>query len=214
MAKKSWSRLIDTDMGNHIAEMMKYDGSGYNHYHNIHHVNRLYDIAREWGIGYNPNLDAAILWHDAVYDNGPRKEERSAELMLKSSKTNPQWFDGVDVEKVYSMIQNTETHELDLNTNSTLIMLDVAELADPDQRYMNFWLILRESVELYDISIRDAAIGTVNFMQSFKNTMEQNSIKDRVYSSFWAEVAEGCQDVEQTAKVIYDLFNSGLMDVS
>ena len=173
-------------------------------YHNVDHISRLYQIAKSWNLEYDADLDAAILWHDVIYDAQDDKEKRSTQLFLRKTREKPEWATGIDRNAVRQMIMNTETHELEIGLNSALIMLDVAELADPKQRYENFWNILAESCMLYK---KDAEVVSANmqlFMQSFKETMEQNAMKDFVYSSFWADIADGCQEVANIAKIVHD----------
>jgi predicted metal-dependent HD superfamily phosphohydrolase len=181
------------------------------HYHNIQHVMRLYAKAAEWRLPYDANLDAAILWHDAVYDELHHKEYRSAMLMRETAEAHPDWFDGLDVTLVFDMIMSTATHEVVPDKNSLMIKLDLAELADPVRRRDNFWSILEESRALYGITQKEAAAGTEKFMRAFLRTVQRNHVEDWNSNSFhydgdgyWDGVVKGVSDVITTAVTVQE----------
>lgn len=204
----SWSKIFHpkNDMTWHVRDMMSDPRLKY---HNIDHVRRLYMRAGEWRIPYDINLDVAILWHDSVYDEHPNKEIRSAEAVKAVAAEHPEWFEGVDIVEVNKMIINTVSHKYIEDVNPWMIRLDVAELADPDMRYDNFWSLLEEARELYGIDNAAAAAGTESFMKSFRATMAENSVNDYEFMSEWGQVAEGCTDVITMARVVQDIYARG-----
>lgn len=173
MIDTSWSKLLHTPMGDYVRECMSDPDMKY---HNIGHVMRLYAKAAEWHLPYDANLDAAILWHDAVYDFRPEKERRSAEAMRIHAQAFPEDFQGIDVDEVYRLIMSTETHEIVPGINPIMIKLDLAELGDPGQATINFWNIIEESQALYGIGLRQAAEGSERFMTNFLKTVQKNHV--------------------------------------
>ena len=108
----------------------------------------MYKDAADRGFKYDKHLDAAILWHDFVYDDKPDKEKRSAEafysyamqhhVMDSSLSSDAKLFTAYDVQKVCTAILATETHQITMENRVTtaakLIHLDVAGLTVPENR--------------------------------------------------------------------------------
>ena len=193
----SWSRLIDTDMGGYVMDQMN---DSRRSYHNINHIRRLYAKAKEWGLKYDPDLDAAILWHDAVYDDAPDKEIRSAELMNNTAELMPDWFEMVDLDQATEMILSTITHSVSSTKNSLMIKLDLAELGDPDRCKENFWAIQKEGLALAggELDRVDIAANTIKFMTHFKTIVQDNTAIEYDDSkfvgdgnSYWESVMAG-----------------------
>lgn len=175
-------------------------------YHNNFHLDSIYDTAKKWGLPYDINLDAAILFHDSVYDAAPYKERRSADFMRELFKSNPKWFAGIDVDKVDSLIMTTVNHRIEEDTDARMIRLDLAALADLEQVYTNFWHIAKESQYLYGIDIQTACQGTVDFMDKFMSTVAHNRDTDSPGEfEFWGDVLIGCTASRGAAKTVVDL---------
>lgn len=213
MGKSDWSNLVNSDMGHYVASCM--DNSDLK-YHNFKHIERLYEKALEWELSYDCNLDCAILWHDSVYDAQPDKEIRSAELMEKISKENPQWFEGIDIQIVKEMILATVTHTLPPTTAGIMIKLDLADLAEPARARENFWSLLQESINLYKISPAKAAQGTLDFMSKFAIIVEHNRTAghwDRDFigdgDQYWDDVSKGIKMNQHMADTVVQLYERG-----
>lgn len=190
MIDTSWSKLLTSDMGDYVMSVM--DKTPSLKYHNGDHVRRIYQTALSWGVPYDVDLDAAILWHDAVYDSQPEKERRSVDLAQEVARAVPDWFVGTDLGAVGAMIMSTVTHKIGPGVNNWLIRLDLAELADPEARVINFNNIIAESCELYEIKKHTAAINTSKFMIEFVKTIEKNTTLDKDHAVFWTGVQAGC----------------------
>lgn len=196
----SWSRLLDTEMGELVTHYMD---DPRRKYHNINHVRRLYELANTLKIPYYAKLDAAILWHDVVYDEHPDKEVRSAELLKETAQEYPEWFRDFSVTQTNEMILNTITHRYIPQIDPWLIRLDTYDLSIDPQRYKNFWLLIDEAMELYDISICDAAKGTKDFMRPFFYIMRDNARKDYTFDR-WDDIADGCDSVIYLADTVLE----------
>lgn len=206
----SWSQLYPTDMGRHVAVLME---TPRRRYHNITHVQRLYRHAQRLNVPYDINLDCAILWHDAVYDSEPDKEYRSVDAMKAAAKSHPEWFDRVDISAAAAMIVNTIGHTYVPDVNPWMIRLDTIELADPDMRYENFWLLLGEARDLYGVDNTMAAQGTIDFLSAhLAPSLASNTVKDLEFSDGWQAALEGCNDTMHMARVIVDLYRRGRDD--
>jgi predicted metal-dependent HD superfamily phosphohydrolase len=201
----SWSKLLHTEMGDYVRGRMS---NGLFTYHNINHIERLYAKANEWGIPYDSSLDGAILWHDAVYDAAPDKEIRSAALVTECSQVAPEWFKHLDLAEINAQILSTVDHKITSDVRSTMIKLDIAELADPVRRRENFWAILQESINLYGTDVVTVCNGTYQFMDSFYQTMYANKLllSEVDDQDFWDGVCEGCETVGLMASTIIDLY--------
>lgn len=195
----TWSKLVHTQIGRKAFARMT---NPLLMYHNRNHVFRLYDLASLWSLPYDPELDLAILYHDCVYDAKPLKELRSADALMRDARSNPAMYESYDITRACARILNTAGHIWVSDVDPAMIMLDVADLADPTQRILNFNLIMLESQALYGITEVKAAEETVKFMDDFKNTVNANASKDEKNSSFWKNVAAGCEATQYMAKKI------------
>lgn len=202
----SWSKLIDTQMGNYVNVLMDVT---HKTYHNFDHIKRLYALAKKWNLPYDLNLDAAILWHDSVYDALPDKEIRSAKAMMNIFDKHPEWFEGIVLARVSALIHSTINHVIDLKDDNLMIKLDLAELGDPVKAKENFWNILEESQALYNIDIATAAKGTVDFMSKFAIVVDNNWAKDfdndQGGDNYWEDVSDGVKMTKLMAETIVEL---------
>lgn len=187
----SWSKLIDKPIGKFVLAHMDLNPALL--YHNSEHIRRLYDHAITMGIPYNPDLDAAILFHDAIYDNGNKKEIRSARFMLEYGHYLPNY---VNIYEAQRLILNTTKHKIMKSVSPNMIKLDLYELTNPILVDINFRDILKESMGLYNISMEKAAQGTYDFMVEFRRTMKYNI--EVSGEQFWKDVLSG---VEQTIEL-------------
>lgn len=192
-----WSKIVHSQIGVYAFSRMTNPLLAY---HNRNHVLRLYDIAAEWDVPYDPELDLAILYHDCIVDINPLKEARSAQALSYDAAKNPSLFKNYNITRAMAMILNTAGHIFVSNVDPTMIMLDVADLVDPVQRSFNFNLIMLETCALYNISNKDAANGTMAFMQDFKTQMDRNAEKDSKNAAFWKTVSDGCIAVQHIAE--------------
>jgi len=214
MADTSWSRLLHTEMGDFVMDVM--DNKPELTYHNGGHVRRMYDRARQWRLPYDCALDAAILWHDSVYDSEPDKELRSAEWLRDTAREYPEWFVDVPIARASEMILTTINHIIIPEVSSHLIKLDLFELGIPERQNENFWNIISESRKLYDIDNLTAAQKTVDFMRQFATVVSENAVTDFWSNDFagdgdkfWPGIVRGVEDTRLMAQTIVDLYAQG-----
>jgi predicted metal-dependent HD superfamily phosphohydrolase len=204
----SWSELVDSNMGKYVRAQMS---NSKLHYHNFNHIERMYAQALAWELPYDAALDAAILWHDAVYDDKPNKEARSARLMECVAAESPELFGGINLNLVSELIMTTAGHGICTHVHNLLLKLDLAELGDRDLCRKNFWDLNKESQELYGITSAEAAQGTLDFMSKFHNTVRENLLQDGTGASFendgvmyWCGVLDGVMQTITIARAIVD----------
>lgn len=199
----SWSKLVDTEMGDYVLNYMNAPGR---EYHNAEHVAIMWQHAKTLGMDYDATLDAAILWHDFEYDAEPNKELRSAESMQAVARNNPEWFRDVDVGKAAELILTTISHNYVHDLDMRLVKLDLFDLTLSHARYTNFWNILAESVALYGIDAKEAARASEQFLKGFALRMDQNSEADKETPFFWFAVAEGARETVLMSRVVQDTY--------
>lgn len=188
-----WSKITDTPLARAAIQRMLDNFCEYKlSYHNLHHIARMYEYLYETDEPYDECLDWAVLFHDIVYDDKPRKEYRSA-LMYSDMKAQ---YSGcnmniLDEGHVVFLIMLTENHLLEYPSNSAIIRADLSALRFPTEAKENFEKIIKESMSLYKISRVNAAKGSLEFMRSFLPTIERNKIIDSDNSKFWDDVIIG-----------------------
>jgi predicted metal-dependent HD superfamily phosphohydrolase len=207
----SWSQLISHPIGR--LALTYHTTSGHRLYHNWTHVRRLYWHAKHtFGFPYDPNLDLAIMWHDSVYDDLPMKEIRSAKLfsevyrIVYSSVGPVHGVDPVDVER---MILDTIDH-LDDFDDPRMILLDLADLMNPEQTTINYSLLQQEAHFLYKLTGTEFASGSIMFMTELRARIEQNRAATPAdVAESWTAILAG---IDQTIKLSNDKLNSTTPD--
>lgn len=209
----SWSKLLHTDMGEYVRVAMS---NPLLTYHNINHIERLYAKAKEWNLPYDCTLDATILWHDAVYDADPKKELRSAALAIKCSQDHPAWFEHIDLAEMTATILSTEEHMLNNFVSPLMIKLDLAELGDSRQRKVNFWNVVQEAKNLYQVDASTACESIFNFMTEFSKTQTNNKYRtsEMYNSAYWDSVIDGCDITALMAETVHTMSTLGIDSVN
>ena len=166
-----YSRFIDT---NHGAIASHY----YSHYaekrfyHNWDHVIKNDKNLENLSVSYDINLDFANMWHDAIYDEKPYKEKRSADTFLQLYTL----FDttsldemGFDVNLVYRYIIETEDH-VSVNKDNLLVKADLMGFMDDNERAVNAELLYQEAMALYpDMTEEMYYSNSIDFLTKLKN---------------------------------------------
>lgn len=169
------------------------------YYHNIDHIRRMYFHAVKFGFEYDRDLDVAILCHDVIYDADPDKEARSAEWAYEHIH---KWHWGW-TGKIEQLILSTEDHEVELYRDNRLIMLDLADLADPIRRAFNYELIKAESMHLYGITDKQFAAANREFMKNLARNFTPEAVNGIGYYDFWDKILEGIwYTVECSEKIL------------
>lgn len=202
----TWTRLRDTRIGR-LATHVYGINAPLRRYHTWTHVERLYHHAQHtFGFPYHLQLDLAIMWHDAVYDSLPQKELRSADLWMQVYDTAPlAGIDRLGAVCVHRLIMATAYHEVmtDDPLEEQLILLDLADLMNPEQTKINYDLIEQESMLLYGITRDQAAQGTVGFMSGeygLRKRIESNAKRSTRYGEHWAAIINGINETIEIAK--------------
>jgi predicted metal-dependent HD superfamily phosphohydrolase len=201
-----WSRITDTPLARAAIQKILDNFCEFQlSYHNLNHIERMYEYLHETNEPYDECLDWAVLFHDIVYDEKPEKEYRSA-IMFSDMK---EMYSGCDLNAldeghVVALIMATHDHRVIYPTSSPIIRADLDALRYPEEARKNFENILRESISLYKCDKVKAAEGSLNFMKSFINNIEKNKKSDRSNIEFWNDVIVGINYTIQWAQDIID----------
>jgi predicted metal-dependent HD superfamily phosphohydrolase len=200
----SWSQILHTELASVVVGMIEanVDSNGLT-YHNMQHVDAMYAYLAETNEDYDEALDWAILFHDAVYDNQPAKERRSAELFTSLVKT----FEGCVLgdagkERVVELIMSTVEHVVTKPSMSPIIRADLAGLANPVSTYYNYSKIMEESKNLYNATEVDFAEANILYMRKLKDTVNSNWHKDTQHARFYIAVRRGIIQTINTSKML------------
>lgn len=194
----SWSQLLPTRLGRYAHGLHI---NPWHAYHNWSHISRLYHHAQHtFGFEYDANLDAAIMFHDSVYDALPDKELRSIDAFHTTyARVDP--ISVIDSDVVEGMIRSTITHEV--IDDDRMILLDLADLMDPMMTIVNYGLLEEEAMELYGVTRMESAIGTKKFLTGMLDRMTDNmekSVGDRL--AHWYDICEGIERSIDLAQMI------------
>lgn len=159
-------------------------------YHNLNHVEEMYQFLEDEGVEYYEELDYGVLFHDSIYDNLPNKEERSAEFFRQTIANYP--IPGLDVELVCSLIMATKDHVYTTPASSDIIRADLHGLSKMNTTIRNYGRILQESMNLYEITEQEFAQANIAFMENLQDTIFHNiGYDDSIHSDFYYEVLNG-----------------------
>jgi predicted metal-dependent HD superfamily phosphohydrolase len=103
-------------------------------YHTLAHVEELLTLLREFTLDDRDSVEAAVWFHDAIYDTrASDNEARSAELAASALREMHQ----PNIETVQAMINATATHDPSRLTRDGLLFLDadLSILGAPPERY-------------------------------------------------------------------------------
>ncbi|WP_235736701.1 HD domain-containing protein [Nocardioides alcanivorans] len=104
-------------------------------YHDLTHLCEVLGHLTELGAGDDPELLLAAWFHDAVYDDAPECEERSAQLAERLLEGS-----GVDVAEVARLVRLTAHHRPAPDDRRGLLLVDadLAILAAGPERYREY----------------------------------------------------------------------------
>lgn len=195
-----WSRIRYTELGR-VAFNKICSGRGL-HYHNILHVQSMYQYLYDANEPYDEALDWAILFHDIVYDKDPDKELRSA-VMFSDLKEKYEGcsFDLLDEGHVASLIMSTEDHIVQYPSQSPIIRADLHGLSNPVSTFHNFYSIMKESMALYGIDEKTFAVNSEQFMQGLYKRVEKNKSIDKDHVEFYDSVLSGIDRTIELSKI-------------
>jgi hypothetical protein len=192
-----WSKLINTTVGDHAKHLMD---SNAHQYHNWDHIESMFLFLKLYQQPYDINLDAAILFHDIVYDDRPEKELRSYFKFIEMKSQYPDLYRNLDHQVIHNLIMATCNHEITESTvglERAIIRADLHGLSVGGPAFKNYVNIMSESQDIYDISIFEFATANLGFMSGLWDTILTNSEFDTVSDKnlrFWMDVGLGIKE--------------------
>lgn len=193
-----WSRIQRTELASYAIEQITENAMQGCTYHNLLHVDQMYEYLEAADEPYDEALDWAVLFHDAVYDAFPDKELRSARRFFEMR----QLYRGCNldingIDRVQLLILETKKHlvtkESYLKGSSVIIRADLHALTSKTETIHNFVRIMDESLNLYDCSVEQFAQANADFMQGLKLRIQQNieTCSRKEDAEFFKEVVQG-----------------------
>ena len=199
-----WSQVQDTELARMARQLIWYNYDCYElDYHNWDHVLSMYQYLADTNEPYNEALDWAVLFHDIVYDEKPEKEFRSAKVFEDMASryfgcTPDIW----EQARIMSMINCTAKHVVELSDHSAIIRADLHSLTDKNLAVSNFNKIMNESMKLYNITDKEFAKSSTEFMEQLKLRIHKNWKNDPNYRDFYAKVEDGIRIIIELSKAI------------
>ena len=199
-----WSRVQHTNLA--ISARSIIEGATKHYgltYHNIDHVESMYDYLFATQEPYSEALDWAVLFHDVVYDSHKDKELRSVELLIDFATR----YDGcnVFVGDVANLIEATITHKVTDSKYSAIIRADLHGLSDVSTTIINYGKILTESKNIYEVSSKDFALANVSYMQNLLKTIAYNKEADKEYALFYEAVDRNIRLIMKISELIKEI---------
>ena len=198
-----WSRIQDTELAIKATEIIDSNEDHGCKYHNGWHIYTMYRYLEKTNEPYDECLDWAVLFHDIVYDDQPKKEYRSA-VMFSDMKEK---YSGCDLSlldegHVAALIMSTENHYVAYSSWSPIIRADLHALTNPVQAFRNFNLILEESMSLYKIDEKTFADNNIKFMGDLYKRVEKNMETDPNHREFYKEVKRGIVSTINLSRIL------------
>lgn len=201
----AWSKIQNTDLA---VEAYIRISDNCCKYHNIFHVEQMYQYLEDTNEPYDVALDWAVLFHDVVYDDKTEKELRSAKFFVEASSI----YRGFDYSpairaRVYSLIMRTVDHVVvpEIKGSSAIIRADLHALTDKRQTVENFTKIMNESLELYDCTVDEFATNNIAVMSGLHDRMAANCEVDKCYEMFYNKVMNGIDLTIRMAQAIKEV---------
>lgn len=195
-----WSRVQNTDIACEAYLQMMHNNC---HYHNLTHVESMYDYLHDTNEPYDEALDWAVLCHDVIYDDKPDKEFRSSVWFEEKSEQFPRGCN-LDAEgqlQVARLILQTESHAV--TNSSAIVRADLHALADSVQTIDNFVKIMHESMELYKCDLETFARSNYSFMEKLEEQIYYNIEDDPEHADFYRRVIEGIELTKMLGSSIF-----------
>ena len=199
----SWSRIQDTQLASEARGRIELNELVGCTYHNLEHVESMYQYLADTNEPYDEALDWAVLFHDIVYDDQPEKELRSMKLFVEMAEN----FDGCTPDiwersKVTNLIMYTRDHVVKHPSSSAIIRADLHGLTNQLTAFQNFGKIMSESMKLYNIDMVTFAENSEKFMSNLLFAVAGNMSVDPDHRNFYAEVCRGMALTTQLAQLI------------
>lgn len=185
-----WTKLKDTELWKRAETA--YAAPEGRHYHNMGHVMRLYEVAEETAVPYDRALDLAILAHDAIYDEKPQKERRSADWLLENAGAE----EDPGVIAAAEHLVMTTAHHIPGEDNR-LILLDLHDLGDREVSLRNRELLVAEFLALMGVGRQAFLAGNSAFMTGMADGLENglSQVADPDERAAFSRIISGIRDV-------------------
>ena len=205
-----WSQVQHTPLARVVSDYIEQNTKRYKlTYHNLDHVASMYAYLEYSKETYDEALDWAVLFHDAVYDDKPDKERRSAELFTEYSESVAGCVLGTEGrDRVVQLIMATVDHVETKPYTSAIIRADLSGLEDPVSTSHNYNKILSESKNLYNIVEHAFAEANIQYMRKLRNTVKLNQSKSSSNAKFYLAVLRGINQTINTSKMLQG-YNGG-----
>lgn len=204
----AWSRIQNTKLAEaavgHITNNMYEDHTDMDtgvvlHYHNLLHVQSMYQYLEKANEPYDEVLDWAVLFHDVIYDAKPSKELRSGLYFIKQAQALGCTLTEDEQHRVVKLILETEYHT---NLESPIVRADLHQLADSVQVFRNFNSIMEESMALHNINERTFAEKSEEFMRGLADRINMNLYLDNKNKRLWDNIYQGVLATIDLARIV------------
>ena len=190
----SWSRIQDTQLASEARGRIELNELAGCTYHNLEHVESMYQYLADTNEPYDEALDWAILFHDIIYDEKPEKELRSAKAFLDMIKS----YKGCSLRpaeqaRTYGLIMRTVDHTVvtEVKGSSAVVRADLHGLTNQLTAFQNFGKIMLESMKLYNIDMVTFAENSEKFMTPLLYRVSNNTMTDPDHRGFYSDVCDG-----------------------
>jgi predicted metal-dependent HD superfamily phosphohydrolase len=205
----SWSKIENTVLADYACIKLYDNELAGCFYHNSYHITEMYDYLEKTDEPYSEVLDWAVLFHDIVYDKGPDKELRSAEMFVgMSNRYYGCTLSEEDRSLVSELILATINHVVPMSADkklfSAIIRADLHGLSSTLTAVNNFGKIMEESMILYGIDEVTYAKNSKDFMEKLHDRIVVNSVTDSDHSSFYDKVCDGIKFTADIAQLIQE----------
>ena len=192
----SWSRIQGTQLASEARGHIELNELAGCTYHNLEHVESMYQYLADANEPYDEALDWAVLFHDIVYDEKPEKELGSAKKFMDlidcyegcTLNIDEKWF-------VFDLIMATADHICENGPNreylSRMIRADLHGLTNQLTAFQNFGKIMSESMKLYNIDTVTFAENSEKFMDELFFRVKKNIHTDPDHQDFYVKACEG-----------------------
>lgn len=174
----------------YYEELLDRYTEGHRHYHNLHHIVSLLQLADTYKDQLEaPQLVAFAIWyHDAIYD-ATQKDNEEQSALLARRHLSKMGFNSDIIQHCYNMIITTKTHTTDETKDHPdtgfLLDIDLSILATEPDNYKKYAEQIRQEYIMY---------ADVLYTAGRKNVLQHFLSKERIYHTgtfyaLWEEQA-------------------------
>jgi hypothetical protein len=179
-------------------------------YHDVGHINYMFEYLQERNTPYSLELDLAIWYHDSIYDRSPDKESRSASFMCEQLAD---YYHPSILSAASKLIMATVDHKIgkrsgyiDGHKRNAIIRADLAALraSNSDLIITNTIKLLDEANSLYtDLTPETIIDNSISFLaNTLWPTVVQNALDDPEHVRFWNDVGLGIHVAVGSLKIL------------